>query len=77
MLSDGTKGNIGIKSLSPCAFWGAPIYTDKAPGINTIAAPISYFLGELTKSTYIYHNNYGGMIGIAKDGHVIYGPYNA
>ena len=52
------------------------MYTNTVPGMNKVKSPVSYFLGQLYKSTFIYHNNYGGSIGIAKDGHVIYGPYN-
>lgn len=73
---DAAGGNIGIKTLSPCSFWGKPIYTNTVPGMNKVKSPVSFFLGELYKSTFIYRSNYGGMIGIAKDGHVIYGPYN-
>jgi len=31
----------------------------------------------MQKSSFIYKDNYGGVVGIAKDGHVIYGPYNS
>ena len=44
--------------------------------MNQVKSPVSFFLGQLYRSTFIYRSNYGGMIGLAKDGHVIYGPYN-
>lgn len=32
---------------------------------------------EFTRRGWKTNKNYGGVFGIARDGHVIYGPYNA
>lgn len=61
---------LAYRSLSPC-FKDPP--KSKVPGINTY----SYAQFRiLYKSQWTSTDNYGGMYGIAKDGHIIYGPYN-
>lgn len=62
---------LSVRSLSPCT---KNLPTSTAPGTSTTAL---LDLGTFMSSTWSQTANYGGVYGIAKDGHVIYGPYNS
>jgi hypothetical protein len=64
---------LAYRSLSPC-LKSPP--TSTTPGENTSVTALSK-LGELYEENWISTSNYGNVVGIAKDGHVIFGPYNA
>jgi len=67
-----------VKTVSPCIKNGS---TSTAPGnceatdssalCNSIWTVDTFFSAPFTDTS-----NYGGVVGLAKDGHVIYGPYN-
>ena len=60
------------RALSKC-LKSAP--TIKTPGINTLKN--TFDLIETYRERWINTADYGQPVGIAKDGHVIFGPYNA
>lgn len=61
---------MAVRSLSPCTQTPP---TTKAPGISytTLSNLTDFLTSEWTDTS-----DYGGVYGIAKDGHLIFGPYN-
>lgn len=62
---------LAYRSLSKCLKTTPDTNT---PGINTLEN--LYDLRETFEDKWISTANYGNPVGIAKDGHVIFGPYN-
>lgn len=60
-----------MRTLSPCT---NTTPTSQAPGTNKLNTP-DELLSKFT-ATWPTKTNFGGVFGLAKDGHVIYGPYN-
>lgn len=79
-LSHGTPtGELHYHSLSPCIKTTSQYYsTTTKPALcsstdNTCVAQVHAWSRDGWTDT----SNYGGVFGIARDGHVLYGPYNA
>lgn len=59
------------RSLSQCL---KTTPDSSTPGLNTLDN--LYDLNDRFEDNWIQTSNYGNVVGIAKDGHVIFGPYN-
>lgn len=77
----GTKA-MHAHTISPCACTGCGSTTEKpgacneedSDGVSTVDCfPDDY---TFMKAGWTSDTTYGGVYGLAKDGHVIYGPYN-
>jgi hypothetical protein len=69
-----SDGSISVKTLSPCTMVPP---TTAVPGRATVTVTANTnHLGNLFKTDWTSTSNNGGVFGLAKDGHVIYGPYN-
>jgi len=66
-------GDLHYHSLSPCAKIGSK--TEKPALCNSDTDCVDQF-GSFATLGWDTKTNYGGVFGIARDGHVIYGPYN-
>lgn len=62
---------LAVRSLSPCT---QTMPTSTAPGTNTLDH--LHHLDDVFESSWTDSSDYGGVYGIAMDGHVIVGPYN-
>lgn len=70
-----SDGSISVKTLSPCTMVKP---TSTVPGPESvIVTSNTNHLGKFFETTWTSTSNYGGVFGLAKDGHVIYGPYNS
>jgi hypothetical protein len=68
------NGDLHYHSLTPCMKIGSP--TQK-PGLCTSDSDCMDHVGSFATLGWEDKQDYGGVYGIARDGHVIYGPYNA
>jgi len=78
MTHSSPDGTLHYHSLGKCATPGGIQSTQYIPGIcknNYDTCQRDPFAHALT--SFPWTNNYGGDFGLAKDGHVIKGPYNA
>jgi len=64
-------------SLSPCIKSGSITSTTVKPGLCQETSDCINDGHAWSRTNWSDTNNYGGVVGIARDGHVIYGPYNA
>lgn len=62
---------LAVRSLSPCT---KSVPNTATPG--AISTDITH-LGTFLETEWTSTDSYGGVYGIAKDGHLIFGPYNA
>jgi hypothetical protein len=72
------SGQLHYHSITPCAKSGSPVTstTAKPPQCNSSQSCISH-VDTWSIQGWTDKTNYGGVYGLARDGHVIYGPYNA
>jgi len=59
-----------VKSITPCS---KSLPQSTTPG--SISTTLIH-LGTVNEAEWTTTTNYGGIFGIAKDGHLIFGPYN-
>lgn len=77
-LSHGTPtGELHYHSLSPCIKSGTYTSTSTKPGTCPDTSSCTSDIFSFMRTNWSSTANYGGVAGIARDGHVIYGPYNA
>lgn len=77
-LSHGSPtGDLHYHSLSPCTKSGSHTSTTVKPGLCKDTPSCIGNGHTFSRTNWGSTSNYGGVYGIARDGHVIYGPYNA
>lgn len=72
-----TTNAIHAHSISPCACEGCGSTSTKPGTCLNNASPNCTAHATWTSGWTANNGDYGGTYGIAKDGHVIYGPYNS